>query len=82
MALSAGMVACSSSAVEDAADAAKEQVEGAGNKGAEIDKLNAEREALYNKQIEALEAGNVDEANAFKAEVEAVDAKLQEVLTK
>jgi hypothetical protein len=82
MAVSAGMVACSSDAVQDAADAATEQVEGAADKGAELDKLSAERDALYDKHIEALDAGNMDDANKFKAEMEAVDAEYQALLKK
>lgn len=82
IALSLGMVACSSDATSEEAGAETEATTdaGAGDNGKELDRLVNERDELYNKHIEALENGNVDEANAFKAQMDSVDAIYQELL--
>lgn len=82
IALSLGMVACSSDATTETATDNEVTETGGGDKVKEMDRLTTERDAFYDKHIEALEAGKVDEANAFKAQMDSVDAVYQELLRK
>src|SRR3989338_8120588 len=80
IALSLGMVACSSDATsEEGAGTEVTTDTGAEDNGKEIDRLVNERDELLNKHIEALENGNLDEANIFKAQMDSVDAIYQEL---
>lgn len=83
IALSIGMVACSSDATtETTTDNEATTETGGGDKVKEMERLSAEREDFYNKHIQSLENGNMAESNAFKAQMDSVEAIYQEVLRK
>lgn len=82
IALSVGMAACSSEAEVDATTETETTETSTADKGKELDRLSAERDVLYDKQIEALESGDLDASNAFKAQMDSVDALYQELLRK
>lgn len=80
--LALGLAACGAEATSEETESAETTQEGGNDKGAELDRLSGERDDFYNKHLEALEAGEVDQANTYKAQMDSVDALYQEALRK
>lgn len=80
IALVAGLAACSSETVTDAVDDATEQTDGGAEKLKEMERLSAERDALYDKHIGALEEGDMAASTTYKAQMDSVDALYQALL--
>lgn len=80
IALAASMAACSSETKTEGGSENETQETSTPHKGKEMDRLSAERDAFYDKHIEALESGDVNASNVFKAQMDSVDAVYQELL--
>jgi hypothetical protein len=78
--LALSMAACSTEATTEETETVESSEEGGSDKGAELERLSTERDDFYNKHLEALEAGEVDQANVYKAQMDSVDALYQEAL--